>query len=119
MKDYLKPINPFIFIPAVALMTLLFAVIFANAYPSDAKIAHAIYHAENSHKYPYGIKSIPTFGNKEYARQICLNSIRNARRRWELSGRRGDFICFLSRRYCPRKEHRLNKNWVRNVKFYL
>ena len=93
----------------------------ASEYTDD-QIANAIYKAENSVKYPYGIKFINTYGNKEYARKICLNTIRNNRKRFINQARYTDFIEFLGSRYCPttiKSEYYLNKNWVSNVKFWL
>jgi len=83
---------------------------------TDEEIADAVYKAENSIKYPYGIKSIPTYGNKEYARKICLNSIRNAKKRWIKAGKPEDFIVFMGRRYSPPE---INPNWVRLVNYFL
>ena len=86
---------------------------------TDEQIVEAIGKAENSIKYPYGIRSIDTKGDKEYARQICLNSVRNGRARWEKAGRPDDLIIFIGKRYCPPTAHKLNENWVRNVKLFL
>ena len=89
---------------------------------SDSEIVEAIGKAENSVKYPYGIKSINTNGNVTYARQICLNSVRNGRARWIKAGRPCDLIEFISRRYCPINapdDNGTNKYWSRNVKYFL
>ncbi len=89
---------------------------------SNEQIANAINKAENSVKYPYGIKSINTYGNKEYARKICLSTIRNNRKRFVKQTEYRDFISFLGSRFCPTtivSEYSLNKNWVKNVNFYL
>ena len=85
---------------------------------SDDQIADAIYLAEGGAKtrFPYGIKSIDTKGNKKYARKICLNSIRNARKRWEMANKPEDFIVFMGRRYSP---PHINPNWARLVKYFL
>ena len=85
------------------------------------KIVNAIYLAEGGAKtrFPYGIKSINTHGNKEYARRICLNSVRNGRARFIKQIKYTDFIEFLGLRYCPPTAHKLNQSWVSNVKFYL
>jgi hypothetical protein len=80
------------------------------------QIADAIYKAENSTKFPYGIKSIDTHGDAVYARKICINTINHAAKDWN---GKGDFIEFLGNRYCPPKAHSLNKNWTRNVKYFL
>lgn len=89
---------------------------------SNNQIVEAIGKAENSKKYPYGVKSINTKGNKKYARKICFNSVRNGRRHWIKAGKPYDLIVFIGKRYCPlniKGEYYLNKNWVRNVKFFL
>lgn len=84
------------------------------------RIADAIYRAENSKTYPYGIKSIKTNGNKEFARKICLNTIRNNHKRWLNSDKSKDFITFLGDRYCPAKDDpQGNINWKKNVKKFL
>ncbi len=88
----------------------------ASEIYSDEAIATAIYRAENSKKYPYGIKSINTHSNKEYARKICLNSIRNAKKRWIKAGMPEDFISYMGRRFSPPE---INPNWVRLVKHFL
>ena len=86
---------------------------------SNNEIANAIYKAENSVKYPYGIKSIPTYGNKDYARKICLHTIRNHRIRHANHKCGLEFLLCLSNRYCPPTAHKLNKNWVSNVRYWL
>ena len=83
---------------------------------SDIQIVQAIYKAENSVKYPYGIKSINTHGNKEYARKICLQSVVNGRARWIKAGRPLDLITCIGLRYSPPKE---NPNWVKLVRYFL
>jgi len=88
---------------------------------TNEEIVNAIYKAEGGNKatYLYGIRSIDTKGNKEYARQICLNSVRNGRARWEKAGKPYDLIIYIGLRYCPPTAHKLNSNWVRNVKYFL
>jgi hypothetical protein len=87
---------------------------------SDLKInrlADAIYKAENSKKYPYGIKSVKCVGEAE-CRRICINTIKNNVKRWEKSVEQGDtrdYLTFLWHRYCPPSAHALNKNWLKNV----
>ena len=108
---------------------ICFAVAFLIAYAawgaetyenySNAQIVEAIGKAENSVKFPYGIKSIPTYGNKELARKYCFNSVRNGRARWIKAGRPYDLIVFIGLRYCPPTAHKFNSNWVRNVKYFL
>jgi hypothetical protein len=105
-------------IPIVVLIMLLSYISPVFAYTNE-QIANAIYRAENSVKYPYGIKSIDTHGDKAYARKICLNTIRNNRGRFLKQTKYQDFIEFLGSRYCPPSAHSLNKNWVKNVRYWL
>ena len=89
---------------------------------TDEQIVWAIGKAENSVKYPYGVKSIETRGNIEYAKRICLNSVRNGRARWIKANKPCDLVDFISRRYCPVNapdDNGTNKFWARNVKFFL
>ena len=107
-------------------MVGLFMVTGAEAVEmiDQERLADAIYKAENSVKYPYGIKSINTGGNEEYARRICINTINNNLARWQWARQQGDkrdFITFLGARYAPTKgatddPRGLNNNWVTNVK---
>ena len=83
--------------------------------PSDEAIVNAIGKAENSKKFPYGIKSVKCDGEKE-CRKICLNSVRNAKKRWIKAGKPEDFITFMGRRYSPPN---INPNWIRLVKYFL
>ena len=106
-------------IPIVGIIILLFVgSVWAESY-TDNQIVEAIGRAENSVKYPYGIKSIDTHGDPVYARKICLNSVRNGRKRWIKAGKPCDLITFIGKRYCPPSAHSLNKNWVTNVRYYL
>jgi hypothetical protein len=107
------------FILAGIVLPLFFSTAYAEI--NVEKLADAIYKAENSSKYPYGIKSINTYGNKDYARKICINTIKNNLKRFKKQTRYSDFIEFLGSRYCPvtiKSEYRLNKNWVRNVRHF-
>lgn len=84
-----------------------------------SEIADAIYKAEGGSrtKHPYGI--LRKYRNTT-PRQICINTINHAIKDWN---GQGDFIVFLGSRYCPLLDSRdvkgLNKNWVRNVKWFL
>lgn len=89
------------------------------------KIADAIKIVENSPKYPYGIRSIPIIGNtqlekEQYARKICLNTIRHKFSDWNKAGAKDDFIEYLGSKYCPisdkNDKNHLNQNWVKNMK---
>ena len=92
---------------------------------SDEAIADAIYKAENSKTYPYGIVSIDTNGDEEYARKICLNTIRNNRKRFADYGYKqfDSYLEFLASRYCPigasNDPTGLNVNWLGNVNWFL
>ena len=118
-----RPPYPERFPTPVAILGVLLGVFFlsglACAYTNE-QIADAIFWAEGGYKatYLYGIRSIP-YKDEADARRICLNSIRNARKRWEKAGKPEDFITFMGRRYCPPTAHSLNSNWVKNVLFYL
>jgi len=108
----------------ICLILLFPGICFGADYSqySDEAIVKAIGKAENSIKYPYGIKSIDTKGNIEYARQICLNSVRNGRKRWVKADKPCDLISFISRRYCPVNapdDNGTNKYWAKNVKYFL
>lgn len=71
-------------------------------------------------KYPYGVKSIETNGNKEKARRITLNSINNSYKRWEKSGKTNDFVTFFANRWCPPESDKQgNLNWIKNMNYYL
>ena len=87
---------------------------------SNEEIVNAIFKAEGGYKadYLFGIRSIPY---KDYndAKKICLNSVRNGRARWVKAGKPYDLIIHIGLRYCPPKAHKLNSNWVSNVKMFL
>lgn len=96
---------------------------------SDKEIVNAIYLAEGGKgaTYPYGIRSIEC-ETENKCRNICLRTVRNNRRRFEQYGhtKYSSFISFLGSRFCPvsgfnltKSERSLNKNWVRNVEYFL
>ena len=84
-------------------------------------LADAIYMAEGAEKakYPYGIISVSCLG-EEACRRVCKNTIKNTFRRWD---GKGDYLTYLSNIYAPigakNDPKGLNKNWERNVTFYL
>lgn len=97
--------------PPPAIIQQIPATINTNA------IADAIYVAEGGAKtkYPYGIsvkKSGIQTTDAADARKICLNTINHALNDWKAAGSKGDFIDFLSLRYC--KEN--HKNWAKMIK---
>jgi len=91
---------------------------------TDVQIVDAIYRAEGGKKaqFPYGIRSIKCEGEAE-CRQICLNTVRNNRKRFAKQTKYTDFIAFLGSRYCPvgaeNDPHGLNNHWVKNVRYFL
>ncbi len=96
---------------------------------TDGQIADAIYKAEGGKKasHPYGIMSVP-YKNEADARRICLNTIRDNRKRYAEYGHREfpTFLEFLASIYAPtrgkgitRSAKKLNGNWLRNVRFFL
>lgn len=101
----------------------------AYAEPIDfGRLVEAVGNAENSVKYPYGVKSINTHGDRVLARQICLNSAHNAWKRYSVGkriglqaqeGHLGAFLGAWGDRWCPRASdpsgHRV---WARNVEYY-
>lgn len=101
-------------------------ILLASTKWSDEQIADAIYLAEGGAKtkYPYGIKSVVCHGQED-CRKVCLNTIRNNRRRFAEYGHKkhSSFISFLASRYCPigagDDPTGLNKNWIRNVQYFL
>ena len=108
--------------PLIFAVFLLTSTI-AYAYTDD-QLADAIYKAEGGAKtkYPYGIVSIKTNGDVAYARQICLNTIRNNRKRFANQCKYTDFIEFLGSKYCPidcDNDNGTNQYWIHNVKFFL
>ena len=102
------------------LLLLLFASVGHAKDSIDVeKLADSIYIAEGGSKtkHPYGILA---HYKHTTPRQACINTIRHARRDWN---GKGDFIVFLGNRYCPvgaaNDPRGLNKNWIRNVKYFL
>jgi len=102
------------------MLTVILCILALNA-PTDEQIADAIYRAEGGARacVPYGILSVKVKDAAD-ARHICLNTIRNNRRRWQAAGRPGDHIDYLADRYVPKSvDSQGNINWKRNVKFFL
>lgn len=103
---------------------MLIGAVSAFSEPNYNAIVDAIYKAEGSERAmkPFGILSVPCSGYDE-CRQICLNTVRNNYKRWLKSDRSLTYLEFLSKRYAPigvsNDPQGLNKNWLRNVKFFL
>jgi len=85
----------------------------------DEGLADAIFKAEGGHKatWLYGIKSV-SYTDEADARRICLNTIRNHRKRHAKHTCGVEFVECLGNRYCPPTIHPLNKHWVKNVKYF-
>jgi len=89
---------------------------------SNEEIADAIYLAEGGAKtnHPYGILA---HYKHTTPRQACINTIKSARIRFAKQSKETDFVYFLSLTYCPigakNDPTGLNKNWIKNVKFFL
>ena len=107
---------------ALGLISTAFAM---ETYIDQERLVEAIGKAENSVKYPYGIKSINTHGDKVLARKICLNTVNNNLARWQWARQQGDtrdFIEFLGARFCPVNspdDNGTNQFWVKNVRHFL
>ena len=97
--------------------------IYANDW-TDNQIVNAIYYAEGGSKAvkPYGILSVPC-ETKEECRRICLNTIRNQRVRHAQHSCGLTYLECLAKRYAPvgvtNDPTNLNKNWLKNVLYYL
>lgn len=96
---------------------------------TDDEFADAIFEAEGGEKakYLYGIMSVRYKGEAD-ARRICLNTIRDNRKRYAEYGHKEypTFLEFLASRYAPTRgkgmtkyAKKLNKNWLRNVRYFL
>lgn len=82
-------------------------------------LANAIFVVEGGKKtkYPYGIKSIATHGNKARARKICINTIQNTHNRWLNDNKPYDFLSYLADTYCPKQTDKLgNQRWKTNIR---
>lgn len=89
------------------------------------RLVVAIYKAENSSKYPFGIKSVSCYGYED-CKKVCVNTVKNNVKRWELvksNGDTRDYLTFLRDRYCPLNAKDdptgLNHNWLKNVTYFL
>jgi hypothetical protein len=103
----------------IALIFLLCGVhLMADAIDAH-KLADAIYIVEggNYTKYPYGVKSIATKGNRAKARRICINTIRNTYKRWIAENKPYNFLDYLADRYCPAAADSVgNRRWKANIR---
>lgn len=108
------------FLLIICLSLLFIGNAFSCEY-TDEEICQSIYIIEGGEKtnFPYGIKSVSCNG-KEECKKICLNTVRNNRKRFSDYGYREykTYLEFLASRYCPKGEY-LCENWLGNLKFYL
>ncbi len=85
------------------------------------RLATAIYNAEggSNTRHPYGILAKYKHTTP---RQACINTIKSGLKRYSTYKGKDDFIVFLSKTYCPIEASNdptgLNKNWVKNVKYF-
>lgn len=90
--------------------------------PDFPLIVEAIRKAENSKKYPYGIRSMRCTTTKS-CREIAHQTVKNNYKRWVKAGKPCDFLSFLQRRYAPlnvKNDPRgTNRFWLKNVRFFL
>ena len=124
IKDFLRWFAPLL----IAFVIILAIVIFASTGRAEEftneQIANAIYLAEGGSKakVAYGILSVKVKDEKE-ARQVCLNTIKNQRKRHGAHNCGLDFLTCLARRYAPigasNDPKDYNKNWLKNVKYFL
>lgn len=91
---------------------------------SEAQIADAIFRAEGGNKatYLYGIRSVK-YSSPEEAREICLRTIRNQKKRHAEHQCGLSYLECLAKRYAPVSAENdpkgLNSNWLNNLKFFL
>ena len=87
---------------------------------TNEAIAQAIYQAEGAELAvkPYGILSVPC-DSKESCKVICLNTIRNQRVRHSNHECGLSYLECLQKRYAPLEAHKLNRNWLRLVNYFL
>lgn len=101
----------------VVFYLLIYAIIGHSATIDAQVIANAIYKAENSKTWPYGIKH---HYKHTTPRQACINTINHQYARFLRQGQETDFIVFLAGVYCPAStDYQGHKNWIKNVKFFL
>lgn len=106
----------------ITLMICLIPNAQAREY-TDTQIINAIYKVEGKAEatYLYGIRSVSYDSPKE-ARQICLNTVRNHRKR-HLSHDDGlSYLECLSLRYAPigsNTDNGTNQYWLKNIRYFL
>lgn len=90
----------------------------------ENKLADAIFLSEGGYKaqYLYGIRSVH-YKDEAEARHICLNTIRNQRKRHAKHNCGVEYLVCLRNRYAPLQAKNdpkgLNSNWLKNVRYFL
>lgn len=111
----------FVLLAIIIVIFLFMRLARAEEY-TDEEIADAIYFEEGGVKAikPFGILSVKCEGYED-CRQVCLNTIKNNRKRYADYGYKqyNTFLEFLWHRYAPPEAHPLNKNWLKNVRYFL
>lgn len=103
---------------------IILSLITVTAYASDVKVAHAIFMSEGglNAQYLYGIRSVK-YDTPQEARKICLNTIRNQRKRHISHICNLSYLQCLAKRYCPigasNDPQGVNQYWLKNVKYFL
>ena len=85
------------------------------------RVADAIYKAEGGAKtrHPYGVLSVNVKDAAE-ARRVCKNTISRVYRVWSEGKKAETFVHTLADVYCPPSADPVgNKNWKKNVNYYL
>lgn len=115
------------------LLTLVVLLFLSCSEPvfayTDEELAMAIYQAEGgvAAQYPFGIRSVYC-GTWTECKRICKTTIKHNRIRFAHVGHKrfATYLEYLAQRYCPctgrslsQAERKLNKNWIKNVKYYL
>lgn len=122
MHEYCQKIIPILIGVVICFAIFCVIVVWAGADNwTDTEIADAIYKTEGGAKakVPYGILSVKV-KNEAEARRVCLNTIRNQRKRHASHQCGKEFLDCLSDRYCPPSvDPKGNKAWKRNMRYFL
>lgn len=125
-KPKKKEINLWAILMGLAILAVI-AITLMGCEPAyawtDEELVNAIYKAEGGAKarYAYGIRSV-SYNSIEEARRICLNTVRNNKKRFAKQTKYKDYLSFLASRYCPigcDNDNGTNRFWIANVKYFL
>jgi hypothetical protein len=86
---------------------------------NEDKLIKAIYLAEGGEraKKPYGILSVPC-STKQSCESVCRNTIRHRYKHWKQENSTKDFISYLGATYAPESCSPLNRNWIKNTRYF-